>query len=103
MAWPSFEASSVDARTARGFALIGESVRCRRRRLGISQRQLEQLCGIDQSVISRLESGRLTGLRWSRFARLVEAMGGLGAGDPLPGWTERFMPPGRRGGRDRHR
>lgn len=102
MRWRSFEVANADPRTARGFELIGGAVRGRRRRLGISQRQLELLSGVDQTVISRLECGRLTGLRWSRFARLVEAVGGLGVGDPLPGWTERFMPPRRRGERDGH-
>lgn len=78
MTWPSFDVTHADARTAHGFALIGRTVRHRRQRLGLTQRQLELLSGIDQSVISRLENGRLGGLRWSRFARLVEAMGGLG-------------------------
>jgi hypothetical protein len=92
MSWLSFEVSRADARTARGFVLIGRLVRRRRTRVSITQRQLEHLSGVDQTVISRLENGRLGGLRWSRFARLVDALGGLGEADPEPGWTARFMP-----------
>lgn len=95
MTWRSFDATPADARTAHGFALIGRLVRRRRQRLGISQRQLEHLSGIDQSVISRLENGRLGGLRWSRFARLVDAVGGVGEADAAPPWSARFLPRGR--------
>ncbi len=97
MAWRSFDMADVDVRTARGFEAIGRLIRRRREFVGISQRQLEALSGVDQSVISRLETGRLRGLRWSRFARLADALGGLGETDPLPVWTRRFMPPGRDG------
>ena len=92
VAWQSFDIRKSDTRALRGYVLIGQLVRRRRERLGLSQRQLELLSGIDQSVISRLENGRLTGIRWSRFARLVDAIGGLADGDPLPAWTTRFMP-----------
>jgi transcriptional regulator with XRE-family HTH domain len=58
----------------------------KRRRLTIawSQRDLERASGIDQSAISRLENGRLSGLRFSRFARLVTAMNGLDPDAPRP-------------------
>jgi transcriptional regulator with XRE-family HTH domain len=92
VAWQSFDIGNSDTRALRGFVLIGQLVRRRRERLGLSQRQLELLTGIDQSVISRLENGRLAGLRWSRFARLVEAIGGLAEADPQPAWTTRFLP-----------
>jgi hypothetical protein len=94
MAWQSFEVTQDNVRAARGFALIGRLARRRRERLGLSQRQLELLCGVDQTVISRLENGRLGGLRWSRFAELVDALGGIGEMDPHPAWTARFLPPG---------
>jgi hypothetical protein len=93
VSWPSFDVSLADADSVRGFMLIGRLVRRRRERLGISQRQLELLCGVDQTVISRLENGRLGGLRWSRFARLVDALGGLGETDPQPAWARRVLPP----------
>jgi len=69
--WPA------DPRVRRGFELLGRIVRTRRLRLALSQRQLESLTGVDQSVISRLENGKLYGLRWARFARIVDALDGL--------------------------
>jgi hypothetical protein len=97
MSWESFAAWELDPLTMRGFGQIGALVRRRRHRLAISQRQLERLSGVDQSVISRLENGKLRGLRWSRFANLVGALGGLGEADPPPSWTRRSIAPGRRG------
>ena len=38
--------------------------------------------GIDQTVISRIENGKQYGLRWSRFADLVDALGGLEGLEP---------------------
>lgn len=58
-----------------GIAAIGESVREARRRAGLSQRHLGNLCGLDQSTISRVENGKLANLRWWRFAALVGALG----------------------------
>ena len=88
----SFNMEDTDARTARGYARIGRQFRRRRERIGFSQRQLQELSGIDQSVISRLETGKLRGLRFSRLARLVDALGGIGDADPLPAWATRYMP-----------
>jgi ribosome-binding protein aMBF1 (putative translation factor) len=59
MPWDSFDIGAAEPQSLRGFAMIGRLVRRRRQRLGLSQRQLERLTGIDQSVISRLENGRL--------------------------------------------
>jgi transcriptional regulator with XRE-family HTH domain len=92
MTWHLFDVASTDERTRRGFTLIGRLVLRRRCRLGITQRELESLSGIDQTVISRLENGKLGGLRWSRFAELVDALGGLGETDPQPARTTRFLP-----------
>jgi transcriptional regulator with XRE-family HTH domain len=58
-----------------GMVAIGESVREARRRAGLSQRHLGKQCGLDQSVISRLENRKLANLRWWRFAALVGALG----------------------------
>ena len=77
MSWESFSLARADRETRRGFTLIGTAVLRTRQRTGLSQRQLEALCGVDQTVISRLENGRLASLRWSRFADLVAALGGL--------------------------
>ena len=67
-----------DPQERRGFELIGLELLRRRRALGWTQRTLEAQSGIDQTVISRLENGKQYGLRWSRFARLVEALDGIG-------------------------
>lgn len=93
MTWHLFDASGADAQTRRGFKLIGALVLRRRQRAGLSQRQLERLSGVDQTVISRLENGQLGGLRWSNFARLVDALGGLAESDPVPTWMTRALPP----------
>jgi transcriptional regulator with XRE-family HTH domain len=69
--WPS------DPRVRRGLELIGDTIKRRRERLALSQRQLQGLSGVQQSGICRLENGKLTGLRWQRFARIVDALDGL--------------------------
>src|SRR6476659_5536906 len=74
MAW---DQPHRDPQRQHGFDLIGQMVRARRHRLGWSQRYLEMLAGIDQTVISRIENGKQYGLRWLRFADLVDALGGL--------------------------
>ena len=61
----------------RGFDLIGAMIRRKRLWLGWPQRVLESQSGIDQTVISRIENGKQYGLRWVRFAQLVDALGGL--------------------------
>ena len=65
--------------------------------LGWTQRELEAESGIDQTVICRIENGKQYGLRWSRFAELVDALGGLDARGfdarpPLPRPTLRAPP-----------
>lgn len=77
MTWETFDSRSASTAAQRGFELIGAAVRRRRHRLYVSQRVLGIHCGIDQSTISRLENGKLGGLRWSRFAVLVYVLGGL--------------------------
>ena len=66
-----------DPQEQHGFELIGATVKRRRVSLGLTQRHLEALSGIDQTVISRIENGKQYGLRWSRFANLVDALGGF--------------------------
>jgi transcriptional regulator with XRE-family HTH domain len=66
-----------DPAEQRGFHLVGRTIRRKRVWLGLSQRQLEGLSGIDQTVISRIETGKQYGVRWVRFARLVDALDGL--------------------------
>ena len=66
-----------DPQEQHGFDLIGALIKRRRASLGWTQGYLEAMSGIDQTVISRIENGKQYGLRWSRFAELVDALGGL--------------------------
>ena len=73
-----------------GYDLVGAMIKRRRLLAGLTQRQLEALTGIDQTVISRLENGIQYGLRWSRFAILVAKLHGLEdetAEAPPPWWV----------------
>ena len=75
----------------RGYDLIGVVLKRRRVTAGLTQRELERLARIDQTVISRLENGRQYGLRWSRFAILVAALDGLddvAPKPPTPWWVD---------------
>src|SRR5262245_34128672 len=76
MAWDDIPRKPEEQR---GFDLVGATIRRKRRAHGWSQRTLEAYSGIDQTVISRLENGKQYGLRWVRFARLVDALDGLEA------------------------
>lgn len=67
------------SRRQRGWHLLGAAIRRRRLSLQWTQRVLEAESGIDQTVISRIENGKQYGLRWVRFAELVDALGGLDA------------------------
>ncbi len=82
MAW--FTGRSRDPQRQHGFDLFGQTLRKRRAWLGWTQRQLEAYSGIDQAVISRLENGKQYGLRWSRLAELIDALGGLEVGPGAP-------------------
>lgn len=66
-----------DPITARGMRRIGAATRARRLRMGWSQRRLAVATGIHQTTISRFERGERCGMRWSRFATMVECLGGL--------------------------
>ncbi len=70
----------------------------KRRRLlaHLTQRELEHLTRIDQTVVSRLENGRQYGLRWSRFAILVATLDGLDdatSAPPPPWWVRAGITP----------
>jgi transcriptional regulator with XRE-family HTH domain len=91
-------AHSLDPRhetEQRGYDCIGAVLKRRRLDASLTQHQLEQLSGIDQTVISRLENGRQYGLRWSRFAILVAVLGGLDdePRQPEPWWVAAGITP----------
>jgi ribosome-binding protein aMBF1 (putative translation factor) len=60
-----------DAFVRLGKIAIGAANRSARLELGVSQRQFSVHVGVSQSVISRLEAGRLSGIRWQTLARIV--------------------------------
>jgi transcriptional regulator with XRE-family HTH domain len=64
--------------------LLGAAVKRRRVAIGWSQRDLQRASGLNQSAISRLERGILSGIRFSTFARVVAAMNGLELDRPRP-------------------
>lgn len=84
MAWSNDPISHRDPLLQLGWELVGLMVRDRREWLGWSQRDLARRSGTSQPVISRLENGRLRGLKFQRFAAMVAVMGGLKRDAPQP-------------------
>ena len=84
MAWTQEANGRRSADVQRGWDILGAAVKRRRLALGWSQRDVQRATGIHQTVISRLERGVLTGIRFSKFARLVAAMNGLDLERPHP-------------------
>jgi len=84
VAWTQEGFERRSAEVQHGWELIGAAVKRRRIGLGWSQRDVQRVTGIHQSVISRLERGSLSGIRFSKFARLVAAMNGLDPDRPHP-------------------
>lgn len=90
MAWDPVARLERDPELQHGWEIIGAMVKRRRTMIGWSQRDLSQASGLAQSAISRLETGKLSGVRFGRFAKLVAAMGGLDPGAPHP--PRRYSP-----------
>ncbi len=84
MAWSAADRERWKPEVQRGWEILGAMVKRRRIALHWSQRDLQRATGIHQSAISRLETGRLSGLRMARFAALVAAMKGLDPDAPHP-------------------
>jgi transcriptional regulator with XRE-family HTH domain len=70
-----------------------------RRDQGLTQQQLEDRCGLDQSIISRLERGRDIKLRTARLFSLLNALGvdrivlrSRFDDQTMAGFMRRFMP-----------
>jgi transcriptional regulator with XRE-family HTH domain len=59
----------------RGMRALGRSIRAARLRAGLRQVDLERRSGLDQTVISRIENGKLDSLAWWRLASLIGALG----------------------------
>lgn len=83
--------------------LFGRIIRQARYASQLSQRQLEWVCGVDQTVISRLENGRIRHMRVQRVARVVAGLAGhitinRGAKFPMPVRATRRLPRSGEGG-----
>jgi len=74
--------ADADAFTLRGLQIIGRALFEARRRAGLTQRRLADVCGVHQSTISRLERGRLNGIRLKKLALIVAALDSLSVVDP---------------------
>jgi predicted XRE-type DNA-binding protein len=81
---------------AEAVRFLGRWIRQARYQSGMSQRQLEWVCGVDQTVISRLENGRLRHMRLQRVARVLAGLAGymqFPRGDePMPARAPRRLP-----------
>jgi transcriptional regulator with XRE-family HTH domain len=63
-----------DPHVAAVLGRMGNRVRMSRGALGLSQRAVEDLSGVDQTSISRLENGRASNMTLGRFATVVVAI-----------------------------
>jgi transcriptional regulator with XRE-family HTH domain len=68
------DSDGADPRVRRGLEIIGRAAWEARRRAGLTQRELGYRVGVHQSTISRLERGRLNGMRLKRLAAIVAAL-----------------------------
>jgi transcriptional regulator with XRE-family HTH domain len=66
----------VAADAAYGIRQLGEIVRNARRDAGASQRTLARVVGVNQSVISRLETGKLEGLKLRHLGAIIAVLDG---------------------------
>ncbi len=84
MPFTTFEVDEDDGPVFDGAKWLGRAVRQRRQALAMTQRQLENVTGIDQTMISRLETGRLKGIKHARLLLLIGVLGGLDLDAPPP-------------------
>jgi len=64
----------LDAPTREALVVLGEVLRDLRGERGLSQRALAGRCGLSQSTISRLETGKAEGVRVAWIARLLAGL-----------------------------
>lgn len=69
--WERIRPAEVDPVVELGMQQLGSWVKSSRRVTGMTQQHVENLTGIDQTTLSRLENGRLRSLRLMRLARLI--------------------------------
>jgi transcriptional regulator with XRE-family HTH domain len=75
-----------DRHPSRSRQLVGELIRKARHARGLSQERLGEWSGLDQSVISRIETGRPIGLRFVTFLRVLDALGITGLQPTYDAW-----------------
>ena len=67
----SWQSEDFDEMALKGMAELGKSVRAARLTRGISQAELGWRVGLSQATISRLETGRLRGLKLRKLAAIA--------------------------------
>jgi transcriptional regulator with XRE-family HTH domain len=74
--------------------VVGAQVRAARVHASLTQRQVEDLTGIDQSTVSRLENGKGSNTPLGRFAALLVAIDAeiRPVDRPVPSWMEPMLP-----------
>jgi transcriptional regulator with XRE-family HTH domain len=75
--------------------LIGSQVKTARVHASLTQRQVEELTGIDQTTISRLENGKGGAMPLDRFAALLRAIDAeiRPIDRPVPAWLAPLIVP----------
>ncbi len=68
---PTYDVSAV---AQIGLDEIATWVREARRTAGMTQQHVENIAGVDQTIVSRLENGRLYSIRFLRLAAVVGAI-----------------------------
>jgi DNA-binding XRE family transcriptional regulator len=68
-----------------GLECLGRALFDARRRAGYTQAQLGHIAGLHQTTISRVERGKLNGMKLMTLASLIAGLGGIA----LEPWVER--------------
>lgn len=84
MAWSDDSLDIRDPLIQLGWDILGAMVKRRRVQLRWSQRELARRVSMSQGIVSRLENGKLRGMKMRRFAAIVAVMGGLDVAAPAP-------------------
>lgn len=79
----------VESAVSVGLRVIGEIVRDARLRRNLTQRQLAWQAGFTQSTISRLETGRLRGMRLRTLAAIIGVLRMNPKGRSSASWYDR--------------
>lgn len=72
--WMPYSMRPGHPRTSDTLRNFGRRVRQVRMAMGLSQRALAAIVGVDQSVISRFENGRAPGIRFDKVAAILAAL-----------------------------